>query len=102
MWTSSLLICLKDLNFRIVNSPFICDNIPAAPAYGVYISQWTRYYRDRGSYHDFHDRGLLLTRKLLNKVFLLVKLNASEEEQTTQWPKETGQIGKQRFTKHDT
>ena len=28
-----------DFNFPIVNFPFICSNIPAAPAYGVYISQ---------------------------------------------------------------
>jgi hypothetical protein len=28
-----------DFNFSIVNFPFICSNIPAAPAYGVYISQ---------------------------------------------------------------
>ena len=28
-----------DLNFPIVNFPFICSNIPAAPTYGVYISQ---------------------------------------------------------------
>jgi hypothetical protein len=28
-----------DFNFLIVNFPFICSNIPAAPAYGVYISQ---------------------------------------------------------------
>ena len=27
-----------DLIFPIVNFPFICSNIPAAPAYGVYIS----------------------------------------------------------------
>ena len=27
-----------DFNFSIVNFPFICSNIPAAPAYGVYIS----------------------------------------------------------------
>jgi hypothetical protein len=28
-----------DLFVPIVNFPFICSNIPAAPAYGVYISQ---------------------------------------------------------------
>jgi hypothetical protein len=28
-----------DFNFSIVNFPFICSNIPTAPAYGVYISQ---------------------------------------------------------------
>jgi len=33
-----------DSNFHIVNFPFICSNIPAAPAYGVYISQLIRYY----------------------------------------------------------
>jgi hypothetical protein len=49
-----------------VNLPFICSNIPAAPAYGVYISQLIRYSRACGSYHDLLDRGLLLTRKLLN------------------------------------
>jgi hypothetical protein len=27
-----------DFHFPIVNFPFVCSNIPAAPAYGVYIS----------------------------------------------------------------
>jgi hypothetical protein len=66
-----------DSNFPIVNFPFICGNIPAAPAYGVYISQLIRYFGDCGSYMDFLDRGLLLTRKLLNRRFLLVKLKSS-------------------------
>ena len=26
-----------DFNFPVVNIPFICSNIPTAPAYGVYI-----------------------------------------------------------------
>jgi hypothetical protein len=59
-----------DFDFPIVNFPFICSNIPAAPAYGVYISQMIRYPRACGSYQDFLDRGLLLTRKLLNQGFL--------------------------------
>jgi hypothetical protein len=66
-----------DFNFPIVNFPFICSNIPAAPAYGVYISQMIRYSRACSSYQDFLDRGLLLTRKLLNQGFLLVKLKLS-------------------------
>jgi hypothetical protein len=61
-----------DFNIPIVNCPFICSNIPAAPAYGVYISQMIRY-----SYQDFLDRGLQLTRKLLNQGFLLAKLKSS-------------------------
>jgi hypothetical protein len=63
-----------DFNFPIVNFPFICSNIPAAPAYGVYISQMIRYSRACGSYQDFLDRWLLLTLKQLNQGFLLVKL----------------------------
>jgi hypothetical protein len=66
-----------DFNFPIVNFPFICSNIPAAPAYGGYISQMIRYSRVCGSYQDFLDRGLLLTRKLLKQGFLLVKLKSS-------------------------
>ena len=45
-----------DFNFTIVNFPFICSNIPAAPAYGVYISQLIRYSKACGSYQDFLDR----------------------------------------------
>jgi hypothetical protein len=60
-----------------VNFPFICSNIPAAPAYEVYISQLIRYSRACGSYQDFLDRGLLLIRKLLNQGFLSVKLKSS-------------------------
>jgi hypothetical protein len=66
-----------DINVPIVNFPFIFSNIPAAPAYGVYISQLIRYSRACGSYQDFLDRGLLLTGKLLIQGFLLVKLKSS-------------------------
>jgi hypothetical protein len=63
---------IDDFNFPIVNFPFICSNIPAAPAYGVYISQLIRFSRACGSYQDFLDRGLLLSQG-----FLLVKLKSS-------------------------
>jgi hypothetical protein len=62
-----------DFNFPILNFPCMC-NIQESPAYGVYISQLIRYSRVRGSSQDFLDRGLLLTRKLLNQGFLLLKL----------------------------
>ena len=46
----------EDFNFPIVNFPFICSNIPAAPAYGEYISQLLRYSRACGSYQNFLER----------------------------------------------
>ena len=58
-----------------MNFPFICSSIPAA--YEVYISQFIPYSRACGSYKDFLDVGLLLTRKLLNQGFLLVKMQSS-------------------------
>ena len=66
-----------DFNFPIVNVPFICSSIPAAPAYVVYDSQLIRYSRACVLFKDFFDRGLLLSRKLLNRGFLLKKLKSS-------------------------
>ena len=34
-----------DFNFHITNFPFLSSNIPASPAYGVFISQLIRYAR---------------------------------------------------------
>jgi hypothetical protein len=69
-----------NFNFTIVNFQFICSDIPAEPAYGVYISQLIRYSRPCGSYHDFIDRGLLLTRKRPNQGFLLVKFYGRHDD----------------------
>ena len=54
-----------DFNFPIVNFPFLCSNIPAAPAYGVYVSQLIRYSRASSKYVDFVERGILLSQQLL-------------------------------------
>ena len=59
-----------------VGFQFICSNIPAAPDYGVYISQLTRYANACSSYHDVLDKGLLLTMKLLIQGFLVIKLKS--------------------------
>jgi hypothetical protein len=45
--------------------------------WSIYISQLIRYSRACGSYHDFLDKGLLLTTKQLNQGFLVVKLKSS-------------------------
>ena len=47
--------------FPIVNFPFITSNIPAVPAYGVYISELKLF--QGYMYCDFLDRGQLLSEK---------------------------------------
>ena len=46
-----------DFNFKIINFPNMCSNIPASPAYGVYISQLIRYTRSSSNYSDFLKRA---------------------------------------------
>jgi hypothetical protein len=43
-----------------MNFPNMCSNIPASPAYGVYISQLIRYARASSNYSDFLKRQLYL------------------------------------------
>ena len=66
-----------DFSFAIINFPFLCGNIPAAPAYGVYISQLVRYSRACGLYNDFLDRARILTNKLLRQGFVAERLKSS-------------------------
>ena len=68
-----------DFNFTIVNFSFICSNLSAAPQciWSIYLSVDPNS-RGCGSCHDFLDRGLLLTRKLLNQGFLMTWLTAME------------------------
>ena len=66
-----------DFNFPIVNFPFLCSNIPSAPAYGVYVSQLIRYSRACGEYNDFLDRATRLTSKLLTQGYVAPRLLSS-------------------------
>ena len=49
-----------DFNFKIINFPNMCSNIPASPAYGFYISQLIRYAWVSSNYSDFLKRHLYL------------------------------------------
>jgi hypothetical protein len=62
IWNQQIVLIRENME------QFICSNIPTAPAYGLYISQLIRYSRECGSYQDFLDRVLMLTRKLLVKL----------------------------------
>ena len=54
-----------NFNFHITNFPFLSSNIPASPAYGVFISQLIRYVRACSSYGWFILGATWLSNKLL-------------------------------------
>ena len=58
-----------DFNFKIVNFPFLCSNIPSRPAYGVYISQLVRIGRICSDYSSFASRHYKLTERLVRQGF---------------------------------
>ena len=63
-----------DFNFPIVNFPFLCGNIPASPAYGVFVSQLIRYGRASSDYGSFLHRCKLLTNRLLTQGYCRPRL----------------------------
>ena len=63
-----------DFNFKIINFPNMCSNIPASPAYGVYISQLIRYARASSNYSDFLKRHLHLRNRLLDQDYKKIRL----------------------------
>jgi len=65
-----------DVNFPNVNFPFMCSNIPAVPAYGVYISELIRYCRACGSHHELLDRWVLLTMEYCYVPFIALTIRS--------------------------
>ena len=63
-----------DFNFKIITFPNMCSNIPASPAYGVYISQLIRYARTCSNYSDFLKRHLYLRSRLLVQGYEKIRL----------------------------
>ena len=63
-----------DFNFKIINFPNMCSNIPASPAYGVYISQLICYGRASSNYSDFLKRHLHLRNRLLDQGYTKIRL----------------------------
>jgi hypothetical protein len=52
----------------------MCSNIPASPAYGVYMSQLIRYARCSSNYSDFLKRHLHLRNRLLDQGYKKIRL----------------------------
>ena len=63
-----------DFNFKFINFPNMCSNIPASPAYGVYISQLIRYARASSNYSDFLKRHLHLRNRLMDQGYDNIRL----------------------------
>jgi hypothetical protein len=60
-----------------MNFPYLFSNIPASPAYGVYILQLIRYARARSTYDQLLVRGSLLTNKMMSQEFQMSRLQAA-------------------------
>jgi hypothetical protein len=69
-----------NFNFKIINFPNMCSNIPAPPAYGVYISQFFHYARASSHYSDFLKRHLHLRNRLLDRGYTTIRLIRSLEK----------------------
>ena len=63
-----------DLNFEIVNFPFLDGDVPRSPSYGIYISQLIRFARVCSNVDDFNNRNLSLTAKLLKQGYRYHKI----------------------------
>jgi hypothetical protein len=53
---------------------FFLYNIPASPAYGVYISQLIRYAKASSNYSDFLKRHLHLRNRILDQGYEKIRL----------------------------
>ena len=56
-------------DIHVVNFPFLDDDVPRRPSYGVYISQLIRFARVCSHVDDFNTRNKCLTAKLLKQVY---------------------------------
>ena len=63
-----------DLDFDIVNFPFLDGDVPWRTSYGVYISQLFRFTRATLNLSDFNCRNKALTTKLLRQGYRYFKL----------------------------
>jgi hypothetical protein len=63
-----------DFNFKIINFPNMCINIPVSPVYCVYISQLIRFARASSNYSDLLKRHLYLWNMLLEQGYTKIHL----------------------------
>ena len=66
-----------DLDFHIVNFPFISSNIPSSPSYGLYFSRLIRYAQCCSRYDDCRYRHKCLVDRLLSQGYTALRLEKS-------------------------
>ena len=69
-----MIINRDDFNFKVVNFPFLCSNIPSGPGYGVYIFQLICIGRICSDYSSFALRHCKLTERLVHQGFIYSNL----------------------------
>ena len=72
--TSNLTTVVNSILKLMIIFPNMCSNIPASPAYGVYISQLIRYARASSNYFDFLKLHLHLRNRLLDQGYEKIRL----------------------------
>ena len=72
--STNFFVKWDNFNFKNINFPNMCSNIPASPAYSVYISQLIRYARASSNYSDFLKRHLYLRNRLLDQGYKTIRL----------------------------
>ena len=60
-----------DFSFEIINYPHLTSNIPARPAYGVYVSRLVAFGRGCSYLSDFVYRHDMLVKKLVTQGYCL-------------------------------
>ena len=68
---------------EIVNFPFLDEDVPRSPSYGVYVSQLIRFARVCSNVDDFNNRDLFLTDKLLKQGYRYHKIRKAFSNSTT-------------------
>ena len=63
-----------DIDFDIVNFPFLDGDVPHSTSYGVYISQLIRFARVSSHVDDLNTRNKVLTAKLLRQGYRYHKI----------------------------
>ena len=63
-----------NFGFSVVNFPWLTDEVPRLPSYGIYISRLVQFARCCTSVFDFHSKNLQITSKLLTQGYRYHKL----------------------------